>query len=175
MNGLIIYASKYGSTAEYAALMSGELGAAAVRAGEVDAKDLDDAGYLVLGSPVYGYSILPEMERFLSDVGDSVAGKPCGAFVVCGDTLWNPEAGEGGGKNLEKLTGLIPVPPVATAVLGGRMRMEDLDEEDGPRIRAFHDRIGRAATGFDRMDPAAATAFCRRLELALGRADQGKP
>ncbi|UCG39202.1 MAG: hypothetical protein JSV00_02915, partial [bacterium] len=94
-------------------------------------------------------------------------------FVVCGDTLWNPKAGEGGIRNLEKLTRLLPSKPFATAILGGRMRMEELDDEDGPRIRAFYERIGREATGFDRMEEKAALDFVRSIEdfLKLGNGE----
>jgi len=169
MTGLIIYASKYGSTGEYAALIAEKLSAKCIEADEVTSEDIDNADYLVLGSPVYAYSVLPEMEDFLDKHQEILAGKPLAAFVVCGDTLWNPEVEEGGEKNLRKLTDLLPGVPFAVAVLGGRMIMEDLDAEDGPRIRAFYERIGREPAGFDRMDLSAADAFVERIKEALAK------
>jgi len=52
------------------------------------------------------------------------------AFVVCGDTVWMPRTGEGGDHNLGKLTRLLPQAPLATAVLGGRMVIEEPDGQD---------------------------------------------
>jgi len=152
MPGLIIFASKYGSTAEYASLIARKLGTEALMASDASSGAVLEADFMVLGSPIYAYSVLPEMEEFLEKFKEVLAGKPLAAFVVCGDTMWNPEVGEGGNKNLEKLTRFLPKEPFAVAVLGGRMIMDELDEEDGPRIRAFYDRIGREATGFDRME-----------------------
>ena len=150
--GLIIFATKYGSTREYASLIAQKLDTEALRASEANSEMVSAADFIVLGSPIYAYSVLPEMEEFLEMERETLAGKPLAAFVVCGDARWNPNAGEGGNKNLEKLTRFLPSEPFAVAVLGGRMRMEELDEEDGPKIRAFRKRTGREATGYDRME-----------------------
>jgi menaquinone-dependent protoporphyrinogen IX oxidase len=107
------------------------------------------------------------MENFLEKYHEILAGKPLAAFVVCGDTMWNPKAEEGGNKNLEKLTRFLPTEPFAVAILGGRMRMEELDEEDGPRIRAFYERIGREATGFDRMELEKVGPFVEEIKRVL--------
>ncbi len=167
MTGIIVYASKYGSTAEYALLMAQKLHTEALRASETPPGALSGAHFIVLGSPIYAYSVLPEMERFLEGNRELLSEKPLAAFVVCGDTLWNPKAGEGGHKNLVKLTRFLHVYPFATAVLGGRMRMEELDDEDGPRIRAFYERVGREATGFDRMELESVDPFVERINEVL--------
>ncbi|UCF88907.1 MAG: hypothetical protein JSV70_01235 [bacterium] len=167
MNGIIVYASKYGSTREYALLIAQKLGVEALRASEVPSEKVRRPHYVVLGSPIYAYSVLPEMEAFLESNREILEGKPLAAFVVCGDTMWNPKAGEGGSKNLEKLTRFLSAEPFTTAIFGGRMRMEELDEEDGPRIRAFYERIGREATGFDRMEPGDVDPFVDRINEFL--------
>jgi menaquinone-dependent protoporphyrinogen oxidase len=173
MSCIIVYASKYGSTAEYASLIARKLGTEAVRASEACPEMVSEADCLVLGSPIYAYSVLPEMEVFLHENKEDLAGKPLAAFVVCGDTIWNPKAGEGGNKNLEKLTRLMPTEPFAVAVLGGRMRMDELDEEDGPRIRAFYERIGRSPDGFDRIEEDSALAFVEEIEKFQKRGKGG--
>ena len=150
--GLVVFASKYGSTAEYATLIAQKLHTEALRGSEAPSEAVSRADYVVLGSPIYAYSVLPEMEEFLEKYQETLAGKTLAAFVVCGDTMWNPEAEEGGNKNLKKLTRFLPVEPFAVAVLGGRMRMDELDEEDRPRIMAFYERLGREPTGYDRME-----------------------
>ena len=152
MNGIVVFASKYGSTREYASLIAQKLGTEVLRASEAPSKVVSGADFIVLGSPIYAYSVLPEMEGFLEKNQEILAGKPLAAFVVCGDTMWNPKAGEGGNKNLEKLTRFLPGEPFAVAILGGRMIMDELDNEDGPRIRAFYKRLGREPTGYDRME-----------------------
>ena len=150
--GLIVFASKYGSTREYATLMAQKLNTGALRASEATSEVVSGADYIVMGSPVYSYSVLPEMEEFLEKNQMILAGKPLAAFVVCGDARWNPKAGEAENKNLEKLTRFLPSEPIAVAVLGGRMIMDELDDEDGQKIRAFRKRTGREDTGYDRME-----------------------
>jgi menaquinone-dependent protoporphyrinogen IX oxidase len=166
MSGLVVFASKYGSTAEYASLMAQKLGTGALRASEAPSEVVSRADFVVLGSPIYSYSVLPEMEIFLEMNIEVLAEKPLAAFVVCGDAMWNPKAGEGGNKNLEKLTRFLPSEPLAVAILGGRMRMEELDEEDGPKIRAFRERTGRKNTGYDRME--SVDPFIDRINEFLG-------
>jgi menaquinone-dependent protoporphyrinogen oxidase len=165
--GLVVFASKYGSTAEYAALIAQKLGTEPLSASEAPTEAVSEGDFIVLGSPIYAYSVLPEMEEFLEKNRDILVGKPIAAFVVCGDTMWNPKAGEGGNRNLEKLTRFLPSEPFAVAILGGRMRMEELDDEDGPRIRAFYERIGREATGFDRMEMESVDPFVEEIKKVL--------
>jgi len=167
MSGLVIYASKYGSTAEYTILMAQKLGTEALKASEANSEMVCGADYIVLGSPIYAYSVLPEMEDFLNKNQEILAGKSLAAFVVCGDTMWNPKADEGGNKNLAKLTRFLPSEPFAVAVLGGRMRMEELDDEDGPRIKAFYERLGREPTGYDRME--SVDPFVEEIEKHMKR------
>jgi menaquinone-dependent protoporphyrinogen IX oxidase len=99
---------------------------------------------------------------------EALAARELAAFVVCGDTVWLPRAGEGGERNLGKLTRLLPRAPFATAVLGGRMVVEELDEQDRALILAFYRRLGRSPDGFDRTDPAEVAAFADRVRAARG-------
>ena len=169
MKGIIIFSSKYGSTREYASLIAQKLDTQALRASEAPSEEVSGADFVVLGSPIYAYSVLLEMEEFLRKNRELLGEKPLAAFVVCGDTMWNPKAGEGGSKNLDKLTRFLPSEPFATAIFGGRMRMEELDNEDGPKIRAFYERIGREATGFDRMELEKVGPFVKEIEKFLKR------
>ena len=155
--------------AEYAHLIAEKLHTQALRACEAGSEAILGADYVVLGSPIYAYSVLPEMEEFLEKYQEALAGKPLAAFVVCGDTLWNPKAEEGGNKNLIKLTRFLPSEPIAAGIFGGRMIMDELDDEDGPRILAFYKRLGREPTGYDRMSSEAALAFVEEIEQFLKR------
>ncbi len=122
---------------------------------------------IVLGSPIYGYTVLPEMAGFLDRFGSELSGRIAGAFVVCGDTLWIPKAGEGGNANLDKLTSLLPEVPDAVAVFSGRMIMEELNDEDRQRILAFHERIGKEPAGFDRMNLTTVGPFVEKIKGVL--------
>ena len=46
--------------------------------------------------------------------------------------------------------------------------MEELDDEDGLRIRAFYERLGREATGFDRMELEKVEPFVEEINRAQG-------
>ncbi len=175
-SAIVVYASKYGSTAEYAMSIAQVLDARAMRADEVVEKDMENICLAVLGSPIYGHGVLPEMTRFLNGFRGFLEGRTLAAFVVCGDTLWNPRVGEGGEANLNKLTSLLPMTPVAGGVFGGRMRMAELDSQDRPRIEAFYKRLGRTAVGFDRMEIDSAKAWARHLgsELELFPKSNGR-
>jgi menaquinone-dependent protoporphyrinogen IX oxidase len=170
MTGVVLYASKYGSTRACAQTIATALGVAAfdVAAADEAERALAGAAWAVLGSPIYGPAVLPAMERFCERAHAALAARELAAFVVCGDTVWMPRAGEGGERNLGKLTRLLPRAPFATAVLGGRMVIEELDEQDREAILAFYRRLGRSPDGFDRMDAAAAVAFADRVRAAVG-------
>ncbi len=169
MRGIVVFASKYGSTREYARLIAQKLDTQALRASEAHPGAIFGADYVVLGSPIYAYSVLPEMETFLEENREVLAEKSVAAFVVCGDTLWNPKSEEGGNKNLVKLTRFLPAEPFAVGIFGGRMVMEELDDEDGPRIRAFYMRLGREPTGYDRMELQKVEPFVEEIEKFLKR------
>jgi menaquinone-dependent protoporphyrinogen IX oxidase len=169
VSGVVLYASKYGSTRACAEAIAATLGVAAfdVAATEQAERALVGAAWAVLGSPIYGPAVLPAMERFCERERAALAAREFAAFVVCGDTVWMPRAGEGGDHNLKKLTRLLPRAPFATAVLGGRMVIEELDEQDRALILAFYRRLGRSPDGFDRTDPAAVAAFAGFVRAGL--------
>jgi menaquinone-dependent protoporphyrinogen IX oxidase len=166
MSDVVLYASKYGSTRACAETIADALGVAAldVDTPELAERALAGAEWAVLGSPIYGPTVLPAMARFCEKARAALAERKLAAFVVCGDTVWLPRAGEGGDRNLEKLTRLLPRAPFATAVLGGRMVVEELDEQDRALILAFYRRLGRSPDGFDRTDPEAVSAFVDRIQ-----------
>ena len=45
--------------------------------------------------------------------------------------------------------------------------MEELDEEDGPKIRAFRKRTGREHTGYDRMNLGDVDPFVEEIKKLL--------
>lgn len=173
-NGILIYASRYGSTEEYARKIADALGYGIITArdaGEAIQEHLFErpgTTPVILGSPIYGLSVLWEMEDFIERNSARLTKRVIGAFVVCGDDMWIPEADESGSQNLEKLISLLPEAPAVTAVFSGRMRMEDLNDEDRTRILAFYKKIGKEPLGFDRMDLSAVGPFVELIKEHLG-------
>jgi menaquinone-dependent protoporphyrinogen oxidase len=168
VSALVLFASRYGSTAEVARLIASALGVRCLPVGEVSPEDLAAATTVVIGSPIYGRGLLPEMEEFLRQSGVALRGKRLAAFVVCLDTAEVPGSGEGGARNLAKLVTLFPHEPAATAVLGGRLRMAELGEQDRGQIVAFYRRIGREAADVDRMSSCAVERFAQRVRELIG-------
>ena len=176
VSGFVLYASKYGSTRECAETIAAALGVTAldVAVAEQAERALAGSAWGVLGSPIYGPAVLPAMEQFCERERAVLATRELAAFVVCGDTVWMPRAGEGGDHNLKKLTRLLPRAPFATAVLGGRMVIGELDEQDRALVLAFYRRLGRGPEGFDRTDPAAIAAFVGLVRAGLDGSRQRK-
>ncbi len=173
-NGNLIYASRYGSTQEYARRIAGALDFSIVRAQDLGSEHFQgrsESKPVILGSPIYGHSVLPEMVGFLEAWATDLAKRIVGAFVVCGDDLWIPEADEGGSRNLEKLISLLPKEPAVTAVFSGRMIMDDLNEEDRVRILAFYERTGKEPLGFDRVDLSTVEPFVEKIKDKLANLD----
>ncbi len=175
MRALVVAASKYGSTFEYAAAVAGALGCGLSRLGLEPEPHFGGADVIVIGSPIYGPDVLPGMRSWLAAASADMRERELAAFVVCGDSLWMPRAGEGGEKNLAKLIRLLPRPPLATAVFGGRLRMDGLDPDDRLGILSFYRRLGREATGFDRVDLSAAAAFAGKIRESTTPAAQRCP
>ena len=82
MNGLIIFQSKYGATAQYAAWLSEQLHWPAVSVDKLDNKQLDDAETVILGTSIYIGKAL--IRKWLSKHLDLLHGKRVFLFIVCG-------------------------------------------------------------------------------------------
>jgi menaquinone-dependent protoporphyrinogen IX oxidase len=169
MKALVVAASRYGSTFQYAGAIADGLKCPLFRLKDEAKPRLEEVRVVVVGSPIYGPGVLPEMKIWLAEAAADFQGKEVAAFVVCGDTLWLPRAQEGGTGNLAKLVSLLPRPPLATAIFGGRLRMDVLDDGDRLGILSFYRRLGRPATGFDRMNLSDATAFAGVIKDFLNR------
>ncbi len=81
MNGAIFYASKYGSTLEYAGWIADATGLPVYDADE-QGSDPADSDFLVLGSPIIYYKLL--LSRWMHRNLDVILSKPAVLFTVSG-------------------------------------------------------------------------------------------
>jgi flavodoxin I len=83
MKTLVVYDTTYSNTEKIAKAIAAALNGdvKVVRAGEVDAAELDSFDFLVIGSPTYGGRPMPSVADLLNKISESVAkGKNVAAF-----------------------------------------------------------------------------------------------
>ena len=88
-------------------------------------------------------------------------------FVVCIDAYESPEK-EGqpdGAENLEKISSLLPNPPVAAILLPGRIIRDMLDDDDLHKVEEFYDTIGVPFENRDCLDIDAIKPLIRQLNV----------
>ncbi len=82
MSGLIIFQSKYGATAQYAAWISEQLNWPAVSVADLDNGQLENADTVVLGTSIYIGKAL--IRKWIVRHLDLLHGKRVFLFIVCG-------------------------------------------------------------------------------------------
>lgn len=82
MNGLIIFQSKYGATAQYAAWIGDQLHWPAIPVAGLDNKHIENAETVVLGTSIYIGKAL--IRKWLLKHLDLLHGKRVFLFIVCG-------------------------------------------------------------------------------------------
>lgn len=93
---LVAYHTRYGATAEVAEAVARELRAAGLR---VDLGRIGESGgggdpggadAVVLGAPIFGRALPPEVTAYVSDHADALRGRPVAMFLI-GLTLADPD------------------------------------------------------------------------------------
>ncbi|GEM_PF-4258653 len=139
---LIAYATKYGSTRLAATWMAEHLRSKAdvdlLPVEEVDCS-LSPYTHIILGSPLYGDDLLPEMKEFIQERDPEFAGKAVGVFGVAlhrlGEGLYgNPD---GGLAYFERFFYYLPVKPIFSRFLGGALYPERLTKHDRQLLQEF--------------------------------------
>jgi len=87
MKNLIVYATKYGSVANAAELLAGELHGKTdlVRLGHDDLPALDEYDSVVVGGSIYAGNIQKEVKVFCRDFKAELLGKKLGLFTCAGE------------------------------------------------------------------------------------------
>ena len=149
----IVFATMYGTTRDAAVWVSEGMGAIAdvydVRKPPTDIAAYDN---LVFGSAIIGFTILPEMKKYLEDNAARIRGKVRGLFAVCGNLRNMP--GEQQTKQfvddiLAKAAGLTA--PVPRAAFGGRVTEVIWDPKVYKDNMDTYAKLGVATSDFDNL------------------------
>lgn len=85
MNGLIIYKGKYGATRQYAVWLGSALELPVMPAGTETAQQLQDAGFVILGTSIYIGKL--QLKSWIKENGNILANKKLYLFLVTGTPL----------------------------------------------------------------------------------------
>lgn len=85
MKGVVVYKTKYGATSQYAQWISKDLNLPFFEIDELDDGQLDNNGYIIIGSSVYVGKLL--IEKWLKNNLKLLLNKKIFLFIVCGTPL----------------------------------------------------------------------------------------
>lgn len=154
---VIIYGSRYGSTAQTAQwIAEGMAGKADVVAAK-EAGDLGGYKSVVLGSGIYNDALHADMAAFLEKRGAEVKDRIVALFVVCG----MPPDQAGG--YLEKFAAKCQGKPLLTRAFNGWMKKEILNPEDYKGLEEYYKSAGYPFENYDRTDKAKCLEFGKEI------------
>ncbi len=154
---LIIYGSRYGSTAQTAGWIAEGMDGRAAVVAALDAGDLGGYEKVILGSGIYGDRLHADMAAFLEKRGGEVKDKVLALFVVCG----MPPDLAGGylGMFAEK----CGAKPLLARAFSGWMKKELLSPEDFKGLEGYYKSIGQPFENYDHTDKAKCIQFGKEI------------
>jgi menaquinone-dependent protoporphyrinogen oxidase len=172
---MVVYCTKYGSTAEVAQAIADGLGADIAEM--VDMPDIHPYGLIVIGSPVYSGTYLPAAIEFLEANKHLLAVRRVAAFITAAaDTV--PQLGLTGDVDpmlytqqdyADGLAQLTHGEVVGARGFGGRLIPEKLDEADLATLDWFYRRLmSEKLHGFDLLDLPSAYRWGEELRAVIG-------
>ena len=165
----LIYASRYGATADNAAWIAQGVNRTVVLldiektnvASVVNAYD-----YFIVGSGIWRETVHDAIRSMIADHTQTFNEKLVASFVVCGT---QPDSNENNARIASYFSGIhapLRQPPPLSQALGGRLRVETLSEQDHKLMTRFYQNILKTKlVDWDRTDPAAARAFGQHLAI----------
>ncbi|HUU06773.1 MAG TPA: flavodoxin domain-containing protein [Patescibacteria group bacterium] len=159
---VIVYASRYGSTAKTAEwIAEGMAGkATVVLAGE--AGDLGGYEKIILGSGIYNNKLHVDMAAFLEKQGAEVQDKLIALFVVCGAP---PDQA---GPYLEMFAEKCQAKSLLARAFNGWMKKELLSAEDYKGLEEYYKGAGYPFENYDQTDKAKCLEFGKEILAGLG-------
>ena len=131
---LVIYSSKYGSTRDVARIISLITGPAIYcTVDEFKQTDID-FDFIVIGTPIYKEKIDKSIKKFAEKNREWLKNKPIALFCTCLDK-------NGGLDRITELQNFIGIKAQSLKAIGGRLIVDDLDQEDKEQIKIFLDRV----------------------------------
>lgn len=172
---LVVYGSKYGSTAEVAAAVADGLGADLANvAGHPDIRPYD---VVVVGSPIYGGNYMQVVRDFIRSNKPLLSKRRVAAFITAAAT-WDTPVGLTGDEDdgiftqqeyADGLARMTSGKVIESRGFGGRLDPEALDEFDYGVLDWFYRYLmKRPLEGFDDIDIAEAYRWGEDLRGAVG-------
>ena len=158
MKTLIVYAGKYGATAQAAELLKKALKNDA-EVWDAGKGDIDPSGYenVVLGGSIYAGSLRKPMKQFVEKHKTVLEQKPLGLFIVCGSPS------EAAKKYFEIGYGAeLTAKAIAKGVFGGMFQFEKMNFFERFIIKQM--QKGKEDSSQNKIDEAAIESFARELE-----------
>ena len=159
---VIVYASRYGSTAKTAEwIAEGMAGkATVVLAGE--AGDLGGYEKIILGSGIYNNKLHVDMAAFLEKQGAEVQDKLIALFVVCGAP---PDQA---GPYLEMFAEKCQAKSLLARAFNGWMKKELLSAQHYKGLEEYYKGAGYPFENYDQTDKAKCLEFGKEILAGLG-------
>ncbi|MBE0664354.1 MAG: hypothetical protein IH584_00930 [Candidatus Aminicenantes bacterium] len=159
---VIVYASRYGSTAKTAEWIAAGMAGKATVVSAGEAGDLGGYEKIILGSGIYNDKLHVDMAAFLEKQGAEVQDKLIALFVVCGAP---PDQA---GPYLEMFAEKCQAKPLLARVFNGWMKKELLSAEDYKGLEAYYKGAGYPFEDYDQTDKAKCLEFGKEILARLG-------
>jgi len=159
---VIVYASRYGSTAKTAEWIAEGLAGKATVVSAGEAADLSGYEKIVLGSGIYYDNIHADMVAFLEKQRTELKDKIIALFVVCGTP---PDQA---GPYLEMFAEKCQAKPLLARAFNGWMKKELLSAEDYKGLEAYYKGAGYPFEDYDQTDKAKCLEFGKEILAGLG-------
>jgi menaquinone-dependent protoporphyrinogen oxidase len=156
-NVVIIYGSRYGSTAQTAAWIAEGMAGKAEIVSAKDAGDLSGYEKVILGSGIYGAMLHADMIAFLEKRGEEVRSKLLALYVVCG----TPPDQAGG--YLDMFAAKCAAKPLLLRAFNGWQKKELLSAEDLKGLEGYYKSVNQPFENYDHTDKAKCLDFGKEI------------
>jgi len=159
---IIIYGSRYGSTAQTGKWIAEGMEGKADVVSAAEVGDLSGYSAVVLGSGIYMSKLQEDMIAFLAEHKDAVKDKVVALYVVCGAPP------PGSDRYLTMFAEQCGADPELKQAFQGWMKQELFTPEDKKNMEAYAERTGRPLKDYDRTDKGKCLDFGRKVLESLG-------
>lgn len=160
-NIVIIYSSRYGSTAQNAKWIAEGLEGKALVVAAKDVGDLSGYDHVILGSGIYGSQLHKDMSTFLEERKDEISNKIVALFVTCGSP---PSYAQ---KYLEMFAEKCGVKPKLTKAFPGWQKKELLSPEDYKILENYYKNINQPFEDYDHTDKTMCFEWAKEILKAI--------
>jgi menaquinone-dependent protoporphyrinogen IX oxidase len=162
--GIVIYATRYGSTQEIAENIANKLDFESKNVMYIDdASELDEYDKIILGSPIYYDDICEEMKRFISSFFIKLGGKKLFTFAVYGATKGRLDI-----DYATKFANYFNPHPVISVAFLGRATKTSLTEKDYKNLQIFFkNRLESDLSDFDYFDENKVDVVVEKIKEAM--------